>query len=104
MKVMGAIVDGVKRFNTLQVPVLAIFAMPEAAPPGAPPEMAAYVLGAAKVTKPGLIERYRLGNPGAHVVLIAGAQHFVFKSNPDQVMREMESFFAGLPTVQNARP
>src|SRR4051812_13088895 len=85
MKIIAAIVDGVRRFNPLQIPVLAVFAMPEAAPPGAPPEIAAYALGVAKVTKPGLIERYRSGNPAAHVVLIAGAQHFVFKSHPDEV-------------------
>jgi non-heme chloroperoxidase len=95
-KIIDAIVDGVEKFDTLQVPVLAIFAMPEAAPPGAPPEMAAYVLGAGKITKPGLIARYRRGNPSAHVVLIANAQHFIFKSNPDEVSKEMQTFLAGL--------
>lgn len=104
MKVMDAIVNGVKRFGALEIPALAIFAMPEAAPPGAPPEMAAYVLGAGKITKPGLIERYRSGNPLAHVVLIPGAQHFIFKSHPDEVAREMEAFFASLPKTSGLRP
>jgi non-heme chloroperoxidase len=104
MKIMDAIVNGVKRFGTLQIPTLAIFAMPEAAPPAAPPEMAAYALGAGKITKPGLIERYRSGNPAAHVVLIPGAQHFIFKSHPDEVAREMEAFFAGLLKTGGLRP
>jgi non-heme chloroperoxidase len=104
MKIMDAIVNGVERFGAVQVPALAIFAMPEAAPPGAAPEMAAYVLGAAKVTKPGLIERYRRGNPSAHVVVIPDAQHAVFKSNPDQVIREMDTFLARLSKVEDARP
>jgi pimeloyl-ACP methyl ester carboxylesterase len=104
MKIISAIVDGVQRFSAVHVPVLAIYAMPEAAPPGAPPEIAAYVLGADKVTKPGLIERYRQGNPSARVVVIPNAQHFVFKSNPDQVIQEMDSFMATLSKVENARP
>jgi non-heme chloroperoxidase len=104
MKIMDSIVNGVKRFGTLQIPTLAIFAMPEAAPPAAPPEMAAYALGAGKITKPGLIERYRSGNPAAHVVLIPGAQHFIFKSHPDEVAREMEAFFAGLLKTGGLRP
>jgi hypothetical protein len=95
MKIMGAIVDGVKRFGPPQVPLLAVFAMPDAPPAGAPTEMAAYVLRPAKVTKRGLFERYRRENPSAHVVVIADAQHAVCKSNPDQVQRDMESFLAG---------
>jgi pimeloyl-ACP methyl ester carboxylesterase len=56
------------------------------------------------VTKPGLIERYRRGNPSAHVVVIPDAQHAVFKSNPDQVIREMDTFLARLSKVEDARP
>ena len=49
-----------------------------------------------KAANAGLIARYRAGNPAAHVVVIANAQHAVFKSNPDDTAREMDAFLATL--------
>jgi non-heme chloroperoxidase len=34
--------------------------------------------------------------PTAHVVRIANADHFIYRSNPDQVEREMNAFMDGL--------
>jgi non-heme chloroperoxidase len=98
MKINAAIVEGVEKFGTLNVPVLTIFASPHAPPPNAPsPAMLEYFKAVeAKSGGPELIARYRAGNPAAHVVVIANAQHAVFKSNADDVAREMDAFMAGL--------
>jgi non-heme chloroperoxidase len=73
-------------------------APPHAPPPNAPSQaMLDYFKAVeAKAGTPGLIERYRAGNPAAHVVVIANAQHAVFTSNPIDVAREMDAFMAGL--------
>jgi non-heme chloroperoxidase len=98
MKIIAAVLDGTEKFGALKLPVLAIFVSPHAPPPNAPSQAMLDYLKAveAKAGTPGLIERYRAGNPAAHVVVIANAQHSVFKSNPDDVAREMDAFMAGL--------
>jgi non-heme chloroperoxidase len=97
MKINVAIQNGMEKFDALKLPVLAIFAAPHAPPPNAPsPAMLDYFKAVDKIGNAGLIERYRAGNPAAHVVVIANAQHAVFKSNADDVEREMERFLTGL--------
>jgi pimeloyl-ACP methyl ester carboxylesterase len=97
-KINQAIQTGMQKFGTLKVPVLAIFASPHAPPPNAPsPAMLEYFTAVDRIANAGLAERYRAGNPDAHVVVIPNAQHAVFKSNSDEVVREMEAFLARLP-------
>jgi pimeloyl-ACP methyl ester carboxylesterase len=97
-KINQAIQDGIEKFGTLKVPVLAVFAAPHAPPPNAPsPAMLEYFTAVDKIANAGLAERYRKGNPEAHVVVLASVQHAMFKSNPGDVAREMEAFLARLP-------
>jgi pimeloyl-ACP methyl ester carboxylesterase len=97
-KINQAIMDGMEKFGHLKVPVLAIFAAPHAPPPNAPsPAMLEYFTAADRIANDGLVERYRKGNPEAHVVVIPNAQHAVFRSNGDDVVREMEAFLTRLP-------
>jgi len=97
-KINQAIMDGMEKFGALKVPVLTIFAAPHAPPPNAPsPAMLEYFTAADRIANAGLAERYRKGNPEAHVVVIPNALHAVFKSNSDEVVREMEAFLARLP-------
>ena len=42
-------------------------------------------------------DAFEKGNPGAHVVRLANADHFVFKSNETDVLREIDAFTAKLP-------
>ena len=97
-KIIAAIMDGLEKFGTLKLPVLTIFASPHAPPPNPPSQaMLDYFMAVeAKAGNAGLIQRYHAGNPAAHVVVIPNAQHAVFKSHPDDVAREMDSFMTGL--------
>jgi len=98
VKINQAILDGIEKFGSLKVPVLAIFASPHAPPPKAPSAaMLEYFTAVDKIANAGLAERYRAGNPKAHVVVMPNALHAVFRSNPDEVVREMEAFLARLP-------
>jgi non-heme chloroperoxidase len=98
MKISTAIMEGTEKFGALKLPVLTIFASPHAPPPNPPSQAMLDYFNAieAKADNAGLIARYRAGNPAAHVVVIANAQHAVFRSNPDDVAREMDAFMAGL--------
>jgi pimeloyl-ACP methyl ester carboxylesterase len=40
---------------------------------------------------------FEKGNPGARVVRLPNADHFVFNSNEADVIREMDAFLAKLP-------
>ena len=47
--------------------------------------------------KPAEIDAFERGQPTAHVVRIANANHYIFISNVAQVVTEMNRFLAGLP-------
>jgi len=42
------------------------------------------------------VKAFEQGNPQAHVVVIAHADHYVFKSNEADVLREIDAFAASL--------
>jgi pimeloyl-ACP methyl ester carboxylesterase len=98
-KINQAILGGVQKFGSLKLPVLVIFASPHAPPPNPPSQaMLDYFYAVEKAAdRAGMIERYRAGNPSARLVVIPNGQHAVFRSHPDDVVREMETFMAGLP-------
>jgi non-heme chloroperoxidase len=98
MKIVPAIIQGLEKFDTLKLPVLAIYAQPHAPPPNAPSQAMLDYFKAVEAGSgnPDLVARYRAGNPAAHVVVIPNAQHAVFKSHADDVAWEMDSFMAGL--------
>lgn len=79
--VQKAIMGGVQKYSEIHVPVLAIFAVPRNA-------------DARADAQPKAIEA---GIPGAKVVRLPGANHYVFRSNEAEVLREINAFIGGLP-------
>ena len=79
--IQKAIMGGIQKYTDIHVPVLAIFAVPKAA-------------DARADLQPKAIEA---GIPGAKVVRLPGANHYVFRSNEADVLREINAFVAGLP-------
>jgi len=103
-RVSKAILEGTKKFAQIQVPVLAICAHPQDL--GAEernltnPEQRAKMETLAgemdsKVEKQ--IAAFRKAVPGARVVVLPKAHHYVFLSNEADVLREMKAFVEKLP-------
>ena len=77
-----AILAGQKKVTTINVPILAIYAVPKY--PWTNPE-------AVKLSK--VFERCM---PSARVVRLYNADHIVYRSNEQDVLRETNAFIAGL--------
>jgi pimeloyl-ACP methyl ester carboxylesterase len=98
-RVPDAIRAGERSFANIPVPVLAIYRAPktriETDPALQPARDARYAIDTAAT------ERYRQNflnaAPQGQVVLIPGADHNIHLSNPDDVIRAMKAFTAGLP-------
>jgi len=95
---------GLQKYTTLKVPVLAIFALPHAlsdlGDPGALSKnpAAAAAAEAEDVRRVGSqADALERGVPSARVVRIAHAAHFIFQTNEQDVLREMNAFLAKLP-------
>ena len=91
--VEAAIDDGFQRYTNIRGPVLAIFALTNA-PAGVGPntEMTRQWIGRDR----GAVGTFARGVPQAQVVVLPGATHFVFDSNPADVLLVMRSFIDGL--------
>jgi non-heme chloroperoxidase len=81
------------------VPILAIFADPHDFGPlyTNNPAAKAAVIENDRETTDAEIEAFQAGVPSAHVVRIPNANHFLFKSNEADVIREMNTFLGSLP-------
>jgi pimeloyl-ACP methyl ester carboxylesterase len=95
----AAIIAGEQKYTGFRgVPVLAIFALPHETPPnlkGKPAEAAAR--DARELETGGArMKAFGAGIEGARVVALAHANHYVFRSNEADVLREMNAFLAGL--------
>jgi pimeloyl-ACP methyl ester carboxylesterase len=92
--IAGAIDAGRQRYRNIRGAMLAIFRAPER-PAGVGVDSA--------ITRRWLREtpdfhgRFSLGFPQASVVLLPNANHFVFRSNPDDVLKAMRTFIDRLP-------
>jgi pimeloyl-ACP methyl ester carboxylesterase len=82
-KVSFAIASGGQKYTVIHGPVLAIFGDHSDFPP-----MAAQV------------DAFEAGVPQAKVVRIAHGAHYIFRSNPAEVEREMNGFMDGLPKTK----
>jgi pimeloyl-ACP methyl ester carboxylesterase len=90
-KINSAIVSNQRPFMEIKAPVLAIYAMaPCEAICASPREQA---LAASKREQ---IEAVEAGMPLARVVRIPNADHYVFRSNEADVLREINAFLGGL--------
>jgi pimeloyl-ACP methyl ester carboxylesterase len=90
---------GRQKYTEIHVPVLAIFADPHDYGPlyKDDPAAKAAVLANDVATTSAQANAFEAGIPSAHVVRIPNADHFIFRSNEAEVIREMNAFLAKLP-------
>jgi pimeloyl-ACP methyl ester carboxylesterase len=95
-----AIREGVQRYNTIKgVPILAIFADPHDLGNANKdkPEIRAAMEAADVRNVEGQAKAFETQVPNAKVIRIPHANHYVFRSNEADVLREMNTFIATLP-------
>src|SRR5262249_28551575 len=94
-----ALAMGTQKYTTIKGPILAIFAHP----PETPPAMArdstsrARADSLAEAAFAPHINNFERALPNARVVRIRHANHYVFRSNEADVLREIRAFVARLP-------
>ena len=93
--IMLGIMTGTQKYTRIPVPILAIFALPHDPGAAAPAAMRAQT-EASDVKAEAQAKAFEAGLPGARVVRIPRANHYVFLSNEADVLREMETFIASL--------
>jgi hypothetical protein len=94
----AAIVAGVRKYAAIRAPALAVFASPHDLAPWlaqADPKVRGSLehVEALVATQ---LEAFKEGVPGARVVRLAGANHYVFLSNEADVLHELRAFIEGL--------
>lgn len=100
--VPAAILAGFKKITDIRPPVLAIFAVPKGPAPwlsDADPQVRSTVesfMGKMDALTEKQVKEFENGVPGAKVVRLANANHYVFLSNKPDVLREMNRFLATL--------
>jgi non-heme chloroperoxidase len=99
VRISAAIMCGVQSYSGVKIPVLAIFAVPHAMPPQPNADEAAQKARIAEdLARTGAqADAFQAGNPTARVVRLPNADHFVFRSNEADVLREMNTFLSTLP-------
>ncbi len=99
MRINAAVVRDEQLYTGVKVPVLAFFAVPHAVPK--PPGMSDADFKehvAADLARTGTqADAFEAGNPTARVIRLPNADHYVFRSNEADVLREMNTFLASLP-------
>jgi non-heme chloroperoxidase len=93
-----AIMSGMQKYNKIPVPILAIYAVPHDQGPQADPDPQKKAAQEARdlETVGAVAKAFETGLPTAKVVRIAHANHFVFRSNEADVLREIDAFVGGL--------
>ena len=94
-----ALSKGRQKYTQIHVPTLAIFADPHNFGPlyKNDPKAKAALIENDKATTSAQADALQAGVPSAHVIRIANADHFIFRSHETEVIREMNAFLAGLP-------
>jgi pimeloyl-ACP methyl ester carboxylesterase len=96
--VFQAIVAGQQKYTKIDVPILAIYALPhgDSVPRGPDIAAARAALEAAEEATTGAqAKAFEAGLPSARVVRIPYASHYIFQSNEADVLREMDAFLRG---------
>lgn len=98
LRIGVAIQRGVERFEGVKCPVLAIFADPHSfGPAGAQdPSKLVQMVAEDKARVSEQADAFQAGNPQARVIRIPNADHFIFRSNEADVLREINAFMATL--------
>jgi pimeloyl-ACP methyl ester carboxylesterase len=97
--ILGAIQFGEQKYTEIHGPILAIFACPhnfDRAAKDNPNAKAALVANDLARCTP-QADDFAAGVPSAHVVRLPNADHYVFRSNEADVLREMNAFLTTLP-------
>lgn len=95
-----AIFAGMQKYTDIRVPILAIYALPhDLGPAFLKDDPAARASAEARdIESTGAqAKAFETGLPSAHVVRLAHANHYVFRSNEADVLREMNAFIGSLP-------
>jgi non-heme chloroperoxidase len=91
---------GGEKYTSIPVPILAIFACPHNFDFDRSlrddPDLKARIVADDAVTTSRQADALASGVPTAHVVRLANADHYVFRSNEADVMREMNAFLSNL--------
>lgn len=98
LRIGVAIQRGVERFEGVKCPVLAIFADPHSfGTAGAQdPSKLAQMVAEDEARVSEQADAFQAGNPQARVIRIPNADHFIFRSNEADVLREINAFMATL--------
>ena len=88
--VVEAIFAGMQRYDTIPVPILAIYAAPHRLPELASAEDREDKMTLAQASA------FEKGLPSARVVRLPNAGHVIWRTNEADVLREMHAFMAGL--------
>jgi pimeloyl-ACP methyl ester carboxylesterase len=96
-----AIMEGRESFITIHAPALVIFADGDNLVSGDDPKSRAQAARQAlmKRNKESQVAAFERQVPSAHVVRIQHATHYVFRSNEADVLREVNTFIAALPSA-----
>jgi non-heme chloroperoxidase len=95
-----AILAGEQKYNKILSPILAIFAVPHdfsGLMADSPPAVVAAFEAKEGTSVEAQAKSFESGNPGARVVRLPHADHYVFRSNEGDVIREMKMFIGKLP-------
>jgi len=96
-----AIRAGMQKYTRIDVPILAIYALPHERGITDPAKRAE--ADARDLAFQGAMAKaFEKGLPSAKVIWIAHAGHYVFRSHEEEVLREMKAFIAGLPAKRSA--
>ncbi|HKD79667.1 MAG TPA: alpha/beta hydrolase [Candidatus Angelobacter sp.] len=95
---LQAMFDGFQKYTQIPVPILNIYAVPhDFSRPGDDPKERAAIEARDEITTGAQADAFAKGVPSARVVRLPHARHNVIASNEADVLREMNSFLAGLP-------
>jgi pimeloyl-ACP methyl ester carboxylesterase len=93
-----AIMRGMQKYTDISVPILAIFAAPHATGQPFKSDAERAAADARDMATAGAqAKAFETGLPSARVVRLPHASHFVFISNENDVLREMNAFLESLP-------
>jgi non-heme chloroperoxidase len=90
---------GTQKYTDIHVPVLALFALPQETPPAmARDSMLQKRADSLSLAASGPhVAAFEHGIRSARVVRVPHANHYIFRSNEAEVLREVKAFIAGIP-------
>jgi non-heme chloroperoxidase len=98
-----AVRAGEQRYTQIKCPALAIYAVPKLSTPepDADAKVKAKAAYDAEVRRKieSMADAFQALGPNVRVVRLPGAEHYVFRSNEADVLREINAFIAALPSV-----